>query len=96
MPFSPLMRTRPGVLATFSISLLDWDLIRAPQFVGLDNYIKLLTDDVLFRKVLWNTGYYVLGTVPSGVILILPGFKSRWMIPFSCAASNPSAMRLAI
>ena len=40
------------VLATFSISLLDWDLIRAPQFVGLDNYIKLLPDDALFRKVL--------------------------------------------
>ena len=59
------------VLATLSISLLDWDLIRAPRFVGIDNYVKLLTDDVLFRKVLWNTGYYVLGTVPAGVILSL-------------------------
>lgn len=59
------------VLATLTISLLDWDLIRAPRFVGLDNYVKLLTDDVLFRKVLFNTGYYVLGTVPAGVILSL-------------------------
>ena len=59
------------VLVTFAISLLDWDLIRAPRFVGLDNYIKLLTDDALFRKVLFNTGYYVLGTVPAGVILSL-------------------------
>ena len=59
------------VLATFSISLLDWDLIRAPRFVGLDNYVKLLTDDVLFRKVLLNTAYYVAGTVPAGVILSL-------------------------
>ena len=59
------------VLATFTISLLDWDLIRTPQFVGLDNYIKLLTDDALFRKVLWNTAYYVLGTVPAGVVLSL-------------------------
>jgi multiple sugar transport system permease protein len=59
------------VIATFSISLLDWDLIRAPRFVGIDNYVKLLTDDVLFRKVLWNTGYFVLGTVPAGIVLSL-------------------------
>ena len=25
------------VLATFTISMLDWDLIRAPRFVGFDN-----------------------------------------------------------
>ena len=59
------------VLMTFSISLLDWDLIRTPRFVGLDNYIKLLTDDALFRKVLFNTAYFVIGTVPAGVILSL-------------------------
>jgi multiple sugar transport system permease protein len=59
------------VVATFSISLLDWDLIRAPRFVGIDNYVKLLTDDVVFRKVLFNTAYYVVGTVPAGIILSL-------------------------
>jgi multiple sugar transport system permease protein len=59
------------VVATFSISLLDWDLIRAPRFVGLDNYVKLLTDDAVFRKVLFNTAYYVVGTVPAGIILSL-------------------------
>src|SRR3954453_22366807 len=56
------------VLATLSISLLDWDLIRAPRFVGLDNYVKLLTADPVFFKVLANTGYYVAGTVPAGII----------------------------
>jgi multiple sugar transport system permease protein len=59
------------VVATFSISLLDWDLIRAPRFVGIDNYVKLLTDDAVFRKVLFNTAYYVVGTVPAGIILSL-------------------------
>jgi multiple sugar transport system permease protein len=59
------------VFATFTISLLDWDLIRAPRFVGIDNYVKLLTDDAMFRRVLWNTAYYVVGTVPAGVILSL-------------------------
>jgi multiple sugar transport system permease protein len=59
------------VLATFTISLLDWDLIRAPRFVGIDNYVKLLTDDAVFRRVLFNTAYFVVGTVPIGVILSL-------------------------
>jgi len=59
------------VVTTFSISLLDWDLIRRPTFVGFDNYVKLLSDDQVFRKVLVNTGYYVLGTVPASIILSL-------------------------
>ncbi|MGE3913970.1 MAG: ABC transporter permease, partial [Chloroflexota bacterium] len=42
------------VVVTFTISLLDWDLIRTPRFIGIDNYVKLLTGDPLFHKVLWN------------------------------------------
>ena len=34
-------------------------------------------------------------TVPSLVILTFPGFRSRWMIPFSRAASRVSAICLA-
>ena len=30
--------------------------------------------------------------LPSGVIMMLSGFKSRWMTPSSCAASSPSAI----
>ena len=59
------------VVVTFGISLLDWDMIRRPTFVGIDNYVKLLTADPTFTRVLVNTGYYVLGTVPAGVILSL-------------------------
>ena len=31
-------------------------------------------------------------TMPSGVILMLAGFRSRWTMPFSCAASSASAI----
>src|SRR2546427_12520932 len=31
-------------------------------------------------------------TLPSAVSLMLAGFRSRWMIPFSCAASSASAI----
>ena len=35
-------------------------------------------------------------TVPSGVTLMFAGFRSRWMIPCSCAASSASAICRAI
>ena len=35
-------------------------------------------------------------TVPSARILMLAGFRSRWMMPCSCAASRASAICLAI
>ena len=34
--------------------------------------------------------------MPSGVILMLAGFRSRWTMPFSCAASSASAIWRAI
>jgi multiple sugar transport system permease protein len=59
------------VLATFAISTLDWDMIRTPTFVGIQNYEQLLLEDPLFRRILLNTGYYVVGTVPAGIVLSL-------------------------
>ncbi len=45
-------------------------VIRPRKFVGLDNYDRVLTDPV-FRKVLWNTLVFAVGTVPAGVALAL-------------------------
>jgi multiple sugar transport system permease protein len=30
------------ILATLAISLTDWDLLTAPKFSGLDNFLQLL------------------------------------------------------
>ena len=59
------------VLATLAISTLDWDMIRRPTLVGVENYERLLVEDATFRRVLINTAYYVLGTVPTGIVLSL-------------------------
>jgi multiple sugar transport system permease protein len=59
------------VLGTLAISTLDWDMLGPPRFVGLANYAALLGGDPLFRQVLGNTLYYVLGTVPTGMVLSL-------------------------
>jgi multiple sugar transport system permease protein len=57
------------VLGALAISLLDCDMLGPPRFVGLANYARLLGRDALFRQVLANTVYYVLGTVPIGLVL---------------------------
>ena len=31
-------------------------------------------------------------TTPSGVAMMFPGLRSRWVMPFSCAASRASAI----
>jgi ABC-type sugar transport system permease subunit len=41
-------------------SLNDYTGLTAPKFVGLNNYIKLLTDDPVFIKSLINTTLFVL------------------------------------
>jgi multiple sugar transport system permease protein len=58
------------ILATLGISLTKWDMLTTPQFVGLDNYAKLLGDD-RFLKALRNTAFYTIVSVPVGLALAL-------------------------
>src|SRR5258706_14094144 len=55
-----------SVLATVGISMLNWDLISAPTWAGLDNYIGLLHDD-LFLRALLATSLFSLLYVPCTV-----------------------------
>ena len=59
------------VAMSFALGFLEWDLLSPPKFAGLDNYSRLFTQDKLFLKVLWNTVYYTLGSVPLGFICSL-------------------------
>ena len=47
----------------FWISLTDWDLLTDPEWVGFDNYRKLVSDRE-FRNSLWVTFKYVLWNIP--------------------------------
>jgi multiple sugar transport system permease protein len=58
------------ILATLAISLTKWDLLTAPQVIGLDNYVALLTDD-RFQKALRNTFFYTIVSVPLGLAIAL-------------------------
>jgi multiple sugar transport system permease protein len=59
----------PAVRGLF-ISLTDWDLLSEANFVGLENYQKLLTDDEFWQS-LWVTVYYVLLNIPLQTFLAL-------------------------
>src|SRR5699024_5500740 len=42
------------VLAAFVLSFSDYDMIRAPEFIGVDSYVELLGDTVFWKGVLNN------------------------------------------
>jgi multiple sugar transport system permease protein len=60
-----------AVVASAAISLTSWDLLSDPEFVGVQNYIDLLTNDPLFRTVLWNTFYFTVVSVPASTAIAL-------------------------
>ncbi len=66
-----LLFTLGPVVAGFLISFTRWDLTSAPQWVGLANYQAMLSQDPLSRISLGNTSYFVVVTVPAGVVLSL-------------------------
>lgn len=55
---------------TIYFSFTKYNLVQAPQWIGLENYQKLLTNSYL-RQALLNTVQYVLVTVPAQTILSL-------------------------
>lgn len=58
------------VLIAVGLSFTNYDTIRVPQFVGLVNYVNLLTQDMIFLQyVLPNTIIYALIVGPGGYML---------------------------
>lgn len=59
------------ILLSLFMSFTHWSMLSAPQWVGWDNYREILLEDPLVYTSLWNTAYYVLFSVPLGVLLSL-------------------------
>jgi multiple sugar transport system permease protein len=55
-------------LRAIGISLTDWNLLREPRFVGLDNYVQMLADE-RFWNGLKLSAWYVLLNIPVQVLL---------------------------
>jgi multiple sugar transport system permease protein len=52
------------VATSFGLSFVDWNLLRPPEYVGVSNYVQLLTHDPIFWKVVRNTGFFMVTIVP--------------------------------
>jgi ABC-type sugar transport system permease subunit len=84
----------PMIIAVYA-SFTEWDGLRPPQWIGLRNYVTLLTADPMFAKVVGTTGLYMLGAIPLTMVLalalatltspqrrIMVGFRLAFFVPF--------------
>ncbi|AMQ06233.1 carbohydrate ABC transporter permease [Sporosarcina psychrophila] len=82
------------------MSLYDWTLIRKLEFVGLDNYQKMLGDPH-FWKTLWNTTLFVILTTPAMLILslvlaLLANMKSKFTTFLRGSYFIPSILSVSV
>lgn len=63
-----LLFTLGPVLASIYFSFTQWTITRPPEWIGLHNYIHMLTKDPLFWQALKVTGNFVLLSVPLKLI----------------------------
>jgi multiple sugar transport system permease protein len=57
------------LLTSFGLSFMSWDMLTPAEFIGLDNFSKML-DDEKFYKSLFNTLVLLVG-IPLGMICAL-------------------------
>ena len=48
------------LVVSMGLSFFKWNLLEAPQFIGLDNFIRLFTKDAIFLTSVKNTLIYIL------------------------------------
>src|SRR5262245_19145185 len=56
------------MVASFVLAFTEYDVIRSPKVVGLENFQRALFKDDLFWGSLARTFYYALLTVPLGLV----------------------------
>ena len=58
------------MVATFVLSFTNYDMLTAPKFIGIQNYITMAKDPIV-RQVTLNTIIYTVLTVPIGMCISL-------------------------
>jgi len=65
------------VLISMFLSFTDFDVISAPQFTGISNYLRMFLNDDIFTKALQNTLIFAAIIGPVGYFL---SFTFAWLI----------------
>jgi len=64
-----LLFTLGPFAASLYLSFTTYSILQPGKWVALGNYLTAFTDDRLFWTVLYNTTYYVVGSVPLRIVL---------------------------
>ena len=84
------------VLAAFALSLTYYDILQAPQWVGLANFKTMFLYDNVFIIAVKNTLIYGIITGPVGLLLsfffawIINRVRVTWRVPLTLALYAPS------
>jgi len=92
--FGFLTLTLGPFIASLVMSFMKWRILTPPVFIGFANYERLFLRDARFGISLYNTAYYVLLSVPSGLVVAffvaillnqnvkgLPLFRTLFYVP---------------
>lgn len=60
------------ILASAYYSFTDFNLFQAPEWVGVDNYVRMWNDET-FAKALYNTAYLTVLGVPAAIVIAIAG-----------------------
>ncbi len=88
-------------IASFLMSFTDYDLMTSPEFVGIENYRYMLTEDDIFWKSMSVTFLYVFLTIPVKLafalfIAFILNFKLKGIGFFRTAYYIPSILGSSI
>lgn len=88
-----LVFTSLPVLASLFLSFVKWDLLTAPEWVGIENFVKVMKDQ-LFWKYVGNTMFLMIG-IPVGMfaslgLALVMNRKLRGMVFFRTVYFLPS------
>lgn len=92
--FGFIVLTAGPMLYSLYISFTDWKLFGVSKWVGIENY-RLVSQDYIFWKSLWNTFYYTMIGVPLGIaagymLAVLLNAKVKFMGAFRTLFYLPS------
>ncbi|WP_165313763.1 carbohydrate ABC transporter permease [Vibrio ziniensis] len=96
-----IMFTAFPFISSFVMSFTDYDMMTSPEFIGIENYRYMLTEDDTFWKSMSVTFLYVFLTIPVklafalGIAFIL-NFKLRGIGFFRTAYYIPSILGSSI
>lgn len=65
------------IIASVVLSFFNFDMIKTLEFIGLDNYVRLIVNDQIFMTTVKNTLVFAVVTGPAGFLL---AFVLAWFI----------------